>query len=180
MTGVVLGAKAGVAVLLLVAGGSKLADVPGFAAAISAFLPIGLRFRAAAAVRDGAAAIVAAELLAGGASLCWPRLGSINIAVLVLACGFAVVATLGYARHRGQQCHCFGGLTRRRFGARGLLQALLITAVAALAARPVPLAQLQLGLPAHLLLLAGGVGVVLASYTAAGALTGGPDPEMAA
>jgi len=40
MTAVILSAKAGLAVLLVVAGGAKLADVAGFGAAVRLFLPV--------------------------------------------------------------------------------------------------------------------------------------------
>jgi hypothetical protein len=190
MTTAVLGAKAAVAVVLLVAGGAKLADLDGFAAAIRLFLPRwlmlqsagragGLSRRVPASLPVVAAAIAAGELLVGAASLCWPALGGVNLAVLALACGFTTVATVGYVFRRGQTCRCFGALTRRGFGPRTLAQALLITGAAFLAARPAVAAELQVGLGAHLLLLAGAGITALAAYTAAGALAGRAGPGMA-
>jgi hypothetical protein len=169
MTTLILGAKAGLAVLLLVAGGAKLADLPGFEAAVRMFLPGGGRPLGSAA----ATAIAAAELAAGGASLCWPALGFVNVAVLALAVGFAVVAAAGYARRRGQPCRCFGALTRRAFGRRELGQSAAILAAAAIAGTPVAQATIQLTGAAHLLLLCGAGLTALAAFTAARALRAG-------
>jgi hypothetical protein len=166
MTAVILSAKAGLAVLLVVAGGAKLADLAGFGAAVRLFLPA----RAVRLASPAAAGIAAAELAAGGVSLCWPALGWVNLAVLVLAVGFAVVAVTGYIRHRGQQCRCFGALSRRGFGRREVGQAMAILAVAVIAARPAVGAQLQLAATAQVLLLCGAGLTAVAARTAAGAL----------
>jgi hypothetical protein len=174
MTTLILGAKAGLAVLLLVAGGAKLADLAGFEAAIRQLVPGRRRQLGPVA----APAIAAAELAAGVASLCWPALGFVNVAVLGLAIGFAVVAAAGYARRRGQPCRCFGALTRRAFGRRELGQSVAIMAAAAIAARPVVPATVQLAGAAHLLLLCGAGLTVLAAFTAARALQAGrTEPE---
>jgi len=173
MAVLVLGAKAAIAVLLLVAGGAKLADLPGFATAVRLFVPARAGSAVLAAVRSAAVAIAVSEVLVGTISLCWPAVGLANPVVLTLAAGFAVVAGLGYAWHRDRPCRCFGALTRRRFGLRSLLQALLITVGAALAARPVRSADLRLAPAVHLLLLAAAAIMVLAAYTAARALAMG-------
>jgi hypothetical protein len=177
MTVLILSAKAGLAVLLLVAGGAKLSDLPGFGTAVRLFLPArAIRLAAPAAI-----AIAAAELAAGALSLCWPALGWVNIAILVLALAFAIVAVTGYIRHRGQQCRCFGALSRRGFGRREVGQALAIAAVAVLATRPAGGAQLHLAATAQLLLLCAAGLTVLAARTAAGALQPGlADPRAAA
>ncbi|MGO8961624.1 MAG: MauE/DoxX family redox-associated membrane protein [Streptosporangiaceae bacterium] len=181
MVVVTLGAKAAVAVLLLVAGGAKLADVAGFAAAIQLFVPARVSPRLRTRLPAASAALALTELLTGAASLCLPADRWLNWLVLALACGFVVVATVGYARHRGRPCRCFGALTRRSFGVRTLGQALLIAVVAGLAVRPVRTAQLDLGLAAHLLLLAAASLVTLAAFTAARALaSGNAQPGMAA
>lgn len=166
MTAVVLAAKALLAVLLLAAGGAKLADPAGFMAAIRLFVPPG----ALGLVPAGAAAIIAAELAAGAISLCWSSAAWADLAVLALACGFTVVAGIGYARFRGRPCRCFGALTRRSFSARSLLQSVVILAAAVLATRPVDPAAATLGLTAHMLLLAAAALMALAAYTAARAL----------
>lgn len=176
-----LGAKAAIAVLLLVAGGAKLADLAGFGAAIRLFLPAAAPQRVLAVLPAASAALALAELLIGAASLCWPAVGWLNWLVLALACGFTVVAAVGYARYRGRPCRCFGALTRRSFGLRTIAQALLIAAVAGLALRPARPAQVDLGLAAHLLLLAAAGLLALAAFTAARALaTGSAQPGMAA
>jgi hypothetical protein len=166
MTGLVLAAKALLAVLLLAAGGAKLADPAGFMAAMRLFAPP----RALTLVPAGAAAIIAAELAAGTISLCWPSATWADLAVLALACGFTAVAGIGYARYRGRPCRCFGALTRRSFSARSLLQSIVILAAAVLATRPVGQAEVTLGLTAHVLLLAATALMALAAYTAARAL----------
>jgi methylamine utilization protein MauE len=172
-----LGAKAALAVVLLIAGGAKLADLDGFGAAIRLFLPDRLPPLALTALplvaAVIAAVIAAGELLIGLVSLCWPALGWVNVAVLALACGFTAVAAVGFARHRGQACRCFGALTRRGFGPSTLAQALVITGAAWLAAQPARAPQLQIGLSAHLLLLAGAGITGLAGYAAARALAPG-------
>jgi hypothetical protein len=171
VTAVVLASKAAIAVLLLAAGGAKLADLAGFAAAIRLFVPARAAARLPQAPRAVAIAIAAAELIAGAVSLCWPAVGWINLAVLALACGFAAVAGLGYARHRGRPCQCFGALTRRGFSARTLVQALVIVATAALACHRVePAAQLKLDVGMHVLLLAAAGLMAGAARTAAKAL----------
>ncbi len=166
MTVLILSAKAGLAVLLLVAGGAKLADLAGFGTAVLLFLPARVIGLASAA----AIAIAAAELAAGALSLCWPALGWVNITVLALAMAFAVVAVTGYIRHQGQQCRCFGALSRRGFGRREVGQTIAILAAAVIAARPAGGAQLQLASTAQLLLLCGAGLTVVAARTAAGAL----------
>lgn len=174
MTVAVLGAKTLVAVLLLVSGAAKLADLAGFAAVVQLFLPARVRTRAASGLSVAGTvgtAVAAGELLTGAVSLCWPAARWVNLVVLAVTSGFTVVAAFGYARYRGRPCRCFGSLTRRGFGARGLLQAVLTTAVAALAIRPVQPAALQFGVADHLLLLAAAAVTALAAYTAAVALT---------
>ena len=166
MTAVVLAAKASLAVLLLAAGSAKLADPAAFMAAVRLFVPP----RALVLVPAGTAGIIAAELAAGAASLCWPSAAWVDLAVLALACGFTVVAGNGYARYRGRPCRCFGALTRRSFSARSLLQSVAILAAAVLATRPVGQAEITIGLTAHVLLLAAAALMALAAYTAARAL----------
>lgn len=175
-----LGAKAAVAVLLLVAGGAKLADLAGFASAIRLFLPTAPR-PMLAALPAASAGLALAELLTGAASLCFPAARWLNWLVLALASGFFIIAVVGYARYRGRPCRCFGALTRRAFGLRSIGQTLLIAVTAAAALRPARPAQLNLGLADHLLLLAAACLLVLAAFTAARALaTGNAQPGMAA
>lgn len=171
MTVLVLAAKAAIAVLLVASGGAKLADAAGFAEVIRLFVPARAVARLPQALPAAAITIATAELFAGGVSLCWPDAGWVNLAVLTLACGFAAVAGLGYARHRGRACHCFGALTRRGFSVRTLLQALLIVAAAAVACQRVHSpAQLRLGAGTQVLLLAAAGLLAAAACTAAKAL----------
>ena len=83
-------AKACVAVILLVAGGAKLADLSGFSATLRLFLP---RKTPHLAIRGSAVGVVAAELVLGGASLCWPGGRWLNPVILALTCAFAVSYT---------------------------------------------------------------------------------------
>jgi hypothetical protein len=170
MTALALAAKAGLAVLLLAAGGAKLADLAGFGASIRLFVPRRASARAQALVPAAAGGIVTAELGAGSISLCWPSAAWVNFAVLALACGFTVVAGVGYAKYRGRPCRCFGALTRRSFSMRSLLQSVVVLAAAVLATRPAGQVEMTLGLTAHVLLLAAAGLMTLAAYTAARAL----------
>jgi len=171
----VLAAKTAVAVVLLTAGGAKLADLAGFAATIRLFLPAWLPTRLPASARHGAIAIAAAELLAGAMSLCWPDLAWVNLAVLALSAGVVIAAGLGFARHRGQPCHCFGALTSRGFGLVGLLRAMAIAVAAAVACVPLwPAPQLHLAPAFHVLLLAGAALLAAAAAAAAKALLAQP------
>jgi len=172
VTPLVLAAKAAVAVVLLASGGAKLAGPTGFAGTIRLFIPA----RALPLTLAAAVAIAATEVLSGAVSLCWPGLGWVNLAVLVLSCGFAILAAVGYVRHRGRPCHCFGALSRTGFGLSSLLRALAIVAAAAVACSPIrPAPQLHFALAFHLLLLAGAVLMAAAAAAAANALLAQPD-----
>jgi hypothetical protein len=171
MTVLALAAKAMLAVLLIGAGGAKLADIAGFAAAVAMFVPLHAPRRMRSLVPVAAAAVIGAELLVGLASLCWPSATWADLAVLALAGAFTVVATVGYARFRDRPCRCFGALTRRSFSARSLVQSIVILAVAALAAlRPPGQAAVSVGFLTHLLLFAAAALLVVAARTAAKAL----------
>jgi hypothetical protein len=129
-----------------------------------------------AAAQYAAVTIAAAELLAGAVSLCWPALSWVNLVVLAMSCGFAVVAGFGYARHRGRPCHCFGALSRRGFGLASLLRSVAILIAAAIGCVPVrPAPQLHFALAFHLLLVAGAVLMAAAAAAAAKALLMQPE-----
>ena len=137
---VVFGAKTSIAVLLVAAGGAKLADVRGFAASVAQFVP------AAATGQVGpliAGAIAAGESGAGAASLAAPGTGWLNELVLVICCGFLGVWAVGYARYRGRPCRCFGALSQRRFTAAGIVRAVSLVGLAGVAMIPVPALSLQ-------------------------------------
>lgn len=177
MAVVALGCKAAVAVLLVAAGGAKLADLPGFAASVRQFWPARIWPGSA---RRIAVASAAAELALGAASLASPRARWLNLAVLALSAGFVVVAAAGYRWHRGRSCRCFGALSRRGFSLAGIGRAALITLAAAVAVIPAGSALTQVGLAGRLGLLAGALLVALAARCAAasaGALAGPAGPE---
>ena len=164
---VTLTAKALVAVMLLVAGGAKLADVASFAAAVRLLLPLRVPRAAAAAA---ALTVAAAELALGAASLSLPAVGWLNPVVFALACGFVSVSGLGYALHRGRSCRCFGALSSRRFDAPGMARSAAIAAAAAIAMSGVPPAMVTISAASRVLLLLAGSLVALAAFSAAHAL----------
>jgi hypothetical protein len=159
----ILAARAGLAIMLLIAGGAKLADLDGFAASVRLFAPPGWSASAAAA-RRAALAVAIGELGLGATSLAWPEAGWPNLAVLAACCGFAVVAGAGYAFHRGRSCRCFGPLSRRRFDRAGLARSVAVAAVAGIAAAGqaasvVPSSAVALS-PADRLLLSAGAALI--------------------
>lgn len=164
----VLACKASLAVLLLAAGGAKLADLAGFAATVRLFVP-GRLPRAPAVSSVLAAAIAAGEVVAGAASLSMPAAGWINPVVLVICCCFAAVWTVGYVRHAGRPCRCFGALSRRGFTMAGIGRAAGLTLAAAAATASVPQVSIELSLLTRLGLLAGGALVAMAAFSAAAA-----------
>ncbi len=166
---VVLGCKASLAVLLLTAGGAKLADLPGFAATVRLFGPTTAPDWFAAAA---APAIAAAELAAGAGSLALPSAGWINPIVLAICCCFLAVWIIGFARHRGRACQCFGGLSRSAFSAAGIGRTAGLVLAAGVALVPVPPIAVALGLGGQLGLLGTGALVAVAAFGAAAA-TGG-------
>jgi hypothetical protein len=159
----ILGAKVGLAVMLLIAGGGKLADLDGFAASVRLFAPPGWAARPAVA-RRAALAVTIGELALGGASLAWPETGWLNLAVLAACCGFAAVSAVGYEFHRGRSCRCFGPLSRRRFDRAGLARSAAVAAVAGFAAGGLGAAAVSPSAvalsPAGRLLLIGGAALI--------------------
>ena len=191
----VLGAKALLAVMLLVAGGAKLADLDSFAASVRLFLPrrvprrlpralahrLPRRHRPAAPAAAGlltspasarriAGAVAVAELGLGAASLAAPAIWPLNLAVLAAACCFAAVSGIGFAFHRGRSCRCFGALSRRKFDRAGLARAGAVAALAAGATVPVGPAAVALTPAGHGLLLAGSAVIAFVAFTAARSL----------
>ncbi|HUZ54456.1 MAG TPA: MauE/DoxX family redox-associated membrane protein [Streptosporangiaceae bacterium] len=178
MTAVALACKAVVAVLLVAAGGAKLADLPGFAASVRLFLPgtaaRRLDGRAAPRLDRGVAlGIAAGEITAGAASLSSPRANWLNLVVLAICCGFVAVSAAGYRWHRGRSCRCFGALSRRRFNLAGLGRSMLIALGAGVATAPVRAVLIQLGPADRIGLLAGALLVAGAAFSAAAAVGAG-------
>jgi hypothetical protein len=183
------GAKAGLAVLLLVAGAAKLAGLDGFAATVRLFVPAGLRRRPRWLPRLIALTVALGELGLGGASLAAPAAGWLNLAVLAAGGGFVVVSVIGYARHRGRSCRCFGALSQRRFDLAGLARSAAVLALAGLATAgsatagratagrgaAVPLSDLALSPADRALLLAGSALIVFVAFTAARSLAASRD-----
>jgi hypothetical protein len=166
VTVTVLAAKTAIAALLVAAGGAKLADLGGFAAAVRLFMP-GPTGRWSRAVARG---IALGEVAVGAASLSSPDVGWLNPVVLAICCGFVAVSAAGYRWHAAQACRCFGALSRRTFNAAGLGRAVLLAGCAALATVPVQPSVTQLSLAGRLALL-GGCMLVAGAASAASAAT---------
>lgn len=174
MTAVVFSAKTVLAVLLLAAGGAKLADLPGFAAALRLFAPARVP---QPPLRFAAAGVALGEIAAGAISLSSPQLGWLNPVILAVGCSFVAASVAGYAWHRDRPCRCFGALSKRTFNVAGIGRAALVAAGAALATVPVRPDLLQLSPAGRLGLLAGAALVAGAAYTAATAVAAGRDAE---
>jgi len=169
---IALSAKALIAVLLLAAGGAKLADLPGFTAAVALFAP---RRTPRQVLRGTALGVAIGEIVAGAASLSSPGIGWLNPVVLGIGCGFVGVSVAGYAWHRDRPCHCFGALSARTFGAAGIGRAVVIAVGAAMAMVPARSSLIQLGPAGRLSLLAGAALVDWAAFSAAAAVAAGRD-----
>jgi hypothetical protein len=162
-----LTAKIMVATVLLVAGGAKVADVTGFAAAVRPLIPVRVP---AVTGRMMAVTVAVAEVALGLASLSSPAVGWLNSLVFGFACGFVAVSVLGFAFHRGHSCRCFGALSRRKFDALGIARAVAIAATAALATTALPRAMVDIGTADRVLLLLTAALTSLAAFSAARAL----------
>jgi hypothetical protein len=159
----ILGAKAGLAVMLLVAAGAKAADLTSFAATARLFLPLPFLRRSSMVI---ARAVAVTEFSVGIASLAIPAAVWVNAVVLTLACGFLAVYIAGYALYRGRSCQCFGALSQRRFDATGVARSVVVTAAAGLVAFATQNTA-RLSVPDAVLLALGGALVTIAAHTAA-------------
>lgn len=163
-----LGSKSALAVMLLIAGGAKFADLASFAATVRLFVP----YRAPwLVIRRSAMGVALVELAVGAASLSWPPASWLNLFVFVLGCAFVVVSVVGYVFHRGRSCLCFGALSQRKFDALGILRAAVILAVAAIAMFGVRPATPQVGVEASAMLAVAAVLIAITAFTAAKALS---------
>lgn len=174
----VLSCKAVISVLLLAAGGAKLADLPGFAGTVRLFVP-----RMAWALVKAlplAVGISVGELAAGEVSLSVPHARWPNLVVLAICLAFGVTWSVGYLRHRGRTCRCFGALSARGFDRAGIVRSALLVLAALAATAPVPARAVQLGLGGQLALLAGGALIACATYSAAAAASPRPAPSRQA
>lgn len=165
MNFLVLAAKSGLALMLIVAGSAKLSGVSSFAASVKLFMPVTGSPRAMERI---AIAIATFELILGSASLAFPSVAVINLLVLATACGFLTVSSVGYVRHRGKSCLCFGQLSNRVFDGVGILRSVVIVGLAAsVALITVSRSAIQLPTAGHLIILGGAAVVAAATYTAA-------------
>jgi hypothetical protein len=171
---IALGAKAALAVMLLVAGGAKLADLDSFAGTARLFLPRRLPHRTQ---RWAALGVALAELATGGVSLSAPALRPVNLVVLGLGCAFVAVSAAGYVFYRGRACRCFGGLSRKTFDRPAILRAAAVVAVAVLALGHVPAAATRVGAVSEVLLGLAAALVAAAAFTAARALAVSRDAQ---
>lgn len=168
MNTLALTAKVIVAAMLAVAGGAKLADVTGFAAAVRLLVPV--RVPAVTTWRVIAVTIAVAEVALALASLSSPAIGWLNTLVFGFACGFVVVSVVGYAFHRGHSCRCFGALTRRNFDGLGIARTMAVAVAAALATAGVPHTMVEIGAADRVLILLAAALTSLAAFSAARAL----------
>jgi len=174
MNTIALCAKAALAVMLIVAGGAKLADRAGFAAVVRLFIPV----RALApAYSYIALAIALAEVILGCASLSFPDVTWVNLIVFIAGCAFIVVSVTGLALHSGKSCNCFGTLSRRKFDVPSVFRSTIISAFAVLAMVGVSPSSVRLGVLTQALLLTAGAMLVAVSFTAAKALAVIPEGQ---
>lgn len=121
--------KVSLAVLLVVAGLSKAADLRAFEQSLVLVVPgVGGAWPA----RALAIGVAVTELLVGGLSLARPALGLADLAVLALCDGFVVVSVIGSWRHRGASCRCFGALSDQRFGPMSVVRSVALVAAASI------------------------------------------------
>jgi len=142
-------AKTILAVILLTAGGSKVASLRGFGVVIRLFLPQRLRHLAATPL---ALAVVATELALGGASFVIPSLRLLNWLVLGICGSFLAISSVGYAYQRDVKCQCFGALSRRRFDGIGVARSAGLVGLALVAALNVRPVDMQLSVSSQVLL----------------------------
>jgi hypothetical protein len=171
---IALAAKSALAVMLLAAGGAKLADLDGFAGTVRLFLPGWLPRR----IRERAALGVALiELASGGVSLSAPALRPVNLVVFALGCAFVAVSAAGYAFHRGRSCRCFGALSRRKFDLPSIARSGAVAALGAIALTHVSPASTRVGVVVQVLLVLAAALLAAASFTAARALAVSRDAQ---
>jgi hypothetical protein len=179
VTVAVLGAKAVLAVMLLVAGGAKLAGLDGFAGSVRLFLPrrVAGSARLRGLPRRLALVLALGELALGAASLTSPALRWVSFVMLAVCCGFVAVSGAGYAFHRGRSCRCFGALSQRRFDLAGIGRAVVVAVAAGLATVGVPASSVRLGPGDRGLLLAASFLLAFVAFSAARALAASRDAQ---
>ena len=170
MTDIALAAKAGLAVVLIVAGAAKLADLPSFVAAARLLLPSRVPH---AWLRMAAYGVVGIELGVGSISLALPNQTWLNTVVCVIACGFVLASAYGFATHRGRPCACFGGISGTTFDSSGVFRSVLVAISAAVALHDVPSTSAELTWSQRTLLAGAALLLAAVAFTAARALSMG-------
>lgn len=159
--------KSVIALVLIVAGGAKLADPASFAAAIRTFTS---QRPAYPVVKALAMTIASTELSLGVVSLSLPSVWVLNVCVFAMACGFLLVSLIGYVFHRGRPCRCFGALSRRKFDASSVLRGLGLVLLSAVATLHVQQAAIGVSVQDNFLLAVVASLVACAAFAAARAL----------
>jgi uncharacterized membrane protein YphA (DoxX/SURF4 family) len=128
VSGVVMFARLGLAVVFAAAGAGKLADLAGSRRAVRTFgVPAGPA-ELVGTVLPLAELAVAVSLIASGSAR-WGAVGA-----LVLLSGFVVGIAVALRRGRQPDCHCFGQLHSAPVGWRTLARNVLFASVAAIVA----------------------------------------------
>jgi thiol-disulfide isomerase/thioredoxin len=121
-------ARLTLAAVFAVAGGAKLADLPGSRAAMAGFgLPLRLATPLGTVLPCTELAIAVLLLPAETAT-------GAGIAALVMLALFSLAIAVSMARGRAPECHCFGQIHSKPAGPQTLARNLLLAAVAAFAA----------------------------------------------
>ena len=113
--------------VFIVAGGAKLADLPGSRAALAGFgIPTRVAYLTGTLLPFAELAV--AGLLLFGATARAGAIGALSLLVL-----FAIGISISMARGKAPDCHCFGQLHSEPAGPRTLARNLVLAAIAAFA-----------------------------------------------
>lgn len=123
--------RSGLAVALVAAGAAKAVALREFAATLGQLMGVRTSsVRRLVVLRNLAAAIAAAELVVGVASLSGFAPRATDIAVLALTGAFAAVAAYAVISRTQVECRCFGALTSSTFTVASLSRAGVLCAAA--------------------------------------------------
>ena len=114
--------RAGLGITLLLAGIGKVAIRPEFTASAARFLPGPARRHAGQA----AVAVIAVEITAGLATLLIVGSAFLDGIDVALFAALLAVSLIGYWRHRGTPCRCFGALGKGEFNRRTIARNALL------------------------------------------------------
>ena len=129
MSAVLIAVKVILAATLIMAGIAKLGTLPAFAGTIRQFLGP-QRFPELS--RPLAVAVAVTEIAVGATSLGLADRRAPDAVMALMCAGLLVTAVFGYARRRGQACHCFGGLAAGTFGWQTIARCAVMLAAAVL------------------------------------------------